>query len=158
MEPEEDLGFDPEAVHRYYSADCFSCAWELIDRTERSPEETDWMLHAVHAAAWHWLQRTDRNAESESVMYWQLSRAYALAGDASLATHCGERCLQRSHGLGPFYVGYAYEALAQAAQVGGDQARYAQQMAEARRWLERIPDADARAMLAADLDALEMLG
>jgi hypothetical protein len=150
----ETLGFDPEAVHRHYSAECFNRAWDYIGKSDLSADDVDRMLDAAHASAWHWSQRPDRTTENDSIAFWQLARVYALAGDAPMAAHYGERCLAASQGLQPFYVGYAYEALARAALVADDHVHLADYMASARGWLEQVTDAESRAMLQADLDGL----
>ena len=49
-EPPSDI----PAAHRWFAAEFNNRAWELVEKTERSAEETIEMLHAAHAAAIHW--------------------------------------------------------------------------------------------------------
>ena len=53
--------------------------------------------------------------------YWQVSRIYALLGQADNARRYGELCLEVSQepGVQPFYLAYAHEALARAGHGGG---------------------------------------
>ncbi|MFQ5968057.1 MAG: hypothetical protein ACE5MI_10665 [Acidimicrobiia bacterium] len=57
-----------------------------------------------------------------SVGAWQLARVYALAGLPERARHYGQQSLDlaRDNDLGPFYVGYGFEALARAEAGAGN--------------------------------------
>ena len=114
--------FDLAAAHRYFAADCFNKAWELIEKTDRTPAEDDEMLRLSLASHYHWTQRPDYDDTAASVAYWQTSRIYALLGQAQNARRSGELCLHASQGkgVGAFFLGYAYEALARAAALAGD--------------------------------------
>lgn len=105
-----------QKTHQYLSADCFNKCWTLIDKTNRSPEDVEDMILLAHASLWHWKQRQDCKPVNLSIGYWQVSRVYALADEYEMARLFGEKCLKvgRGNQLPPFYLGYAYEALARA--------------------------------------------
>ncbi len=151
----EPAAFDEDAAHRYFSAHCFNAAWAFIDKPVRSREDDEAMLDAAHAAAWHWAQRADRTPTNLSVGYWQLARVHALAGDGAGARRYAERSLAVSQELPPFYRGYAFEALARAALLLGNQAEGSQHLRQARQLLSQVGDPEERGMLTADLDSLE---
>ena len=138
-EPTLDLA----AAHRFFAADCFKRAWDLTDQPERSPEENQDMLHLAIAALWHWTRREDCTPKNISIGAWQIARSYALLGQAENARRYAERALQaaESGAAGPFYIGYAYEALACAAAVGGDRVQAAAFVAEGRCLRRRSPPA-----------------
>ena len=71
---------DVDAAHKHFSVTCFNKAWELIDKTDRSPEEDEQMIRLSMAAMWHWTQRDDFTPKNASIGYWQLSRIFALVG------------------------------------------------------------------------------
>jgi tetratricopeptide (TPR) repeat protein len=148
--------FDLQAAHRYFSAQCFNQAWELIDKPSRTPAEDEQMIRLSMCSHWHWTQRQDVTADNLSVGYWQTSRIYALLGQVEQARHYAQLCLEASQGEGvlPFALGYAYEALARAAMIAGDQQRMEQYLAEARRVSERMVDAEAKKMLLDDLTTI----
>jgi hypothetical protein len=149
----EQTEFDQAAAHRYFSATCFNRAWDLMDKPTRTAEEDEEMVRLSLASHWHWTQRPDCTDASVSTGYWQTSRIYALLGQADNARRYGQLCLAASQrpGVPPFYLGYAYEALARAGMVAGDKAQMAAYLQEARRVAEVVPDPDARNLLAADL-------
>jgi hypothetical protein len=60
----EATDFDVDAAHKYFSAECFNRAWDLIEKKDRSPEENDTMLALSMSSFWHWTQRSDRGAEN----------------------------------------------------------------------------------------------
>lgn len=148
--------FDVAAAHRYFAADCFNRAWDFIDRSERTLAEVDAMLHAAHASAWHWRQRLDCTPNTLSVSYWQLARVHTLAGQTQAAARYAALALEFSQGESPFCRGYAYEALARAARAAGDRAAALAHLTEAQRCLEEVTDPEERALLARDLDTLQL--
>ncbi|HQR15958.1 MAG TPA: hypothetical protein PLZ37_15460 [Nitrospira sp.] len=147
--------FDLAAAHKYFAADCFNKAWDLIEKAERTPEEDRLMVALNQASVFHWLNRADCTSENLSVGFWQASRIQALLGRATEALHQAETCLSYSHGLEPFYVGYAYEALARATFLVGDSAKAKEYMENARRHAASIKNKDHKAMLLKDLDSLQ---
>ena len=143
--------FDLEAAHRYFSAHCFNSAWDLIDKSTRTPEEDEGMIQLNQASMWHWSQRADCSDQNLSVGYWQAARIRALLGQAGEARRYGQLCLQYSKNLEPFYKGYAYEALARAEQVAGNLENAREYADEARRLAEMVSDAEDRKLLMDDL-------
>ncbi len=146
--------FDVEAAHRYFSAHCFNSAWDLIDKTDRTPAEDERMVQLNQASMWHWSQRGDCSDQNLSVGYWQAARIRALLGQADEARRCAQLSLQYSGKLKPFYQGYAYEALARAEQVAGNREKARELAAEAHRLAEMVSDAEEKKLLLDDLAGL----
>lgn len=149
--------FDTEAAHKHFSAQCFNETWSLLDKEERTAEEDEQMIRLSLASTWHWTQRDDCTPTNMSVGYWQTSRVYATLGQADNARRYGQLCLEASQGegVGPFYLGYAYEALARAESVVGDKDKMQGFLQQARRIADTVPDADAKSWLVADLDTIQ---
>jgi hypothetical protein len=145
--------FDIQAAHKYFSAECFNRAWEYIDKPIRNKGEEDMMLQLSLASIWHWKQREDCTSTNLSVGYWQVSRVFALLRQAENARHFGELCLEASRGEGiqTFYLGYAYEALARAEQVAGDQDKMEKYLIQAHQVAAKLPDPKAKKQLLSDL-------
>jgi len=146
--------FDAESVHRYFSARCFNMAWELIETPGRPPADDEQMIHLAHASLWHWTQRADCSDKNLSIGYWQLSRIYALLGEAENAQKYARLCLNKTPANEPFCLGYAYEALARAESIAGNSEKTKEYLAEAQRNAERITDGDDRQLLVNDLITL----
>ena len=141
-------------LHRALAAYLFNLTWRLLDRAHRTPSQRDEMVHAAHASRYHW-GRAGR-PRNRSIAEWQISRVYAVLGRSEPARHHGRRALAiaRRYRLAPFYVGYALEALARAAAVGGDRRSRDAFVRRARATAARVRAADDRRRLEADLDAI----
>ena len=148
--------FDIQAAHRYFSAECFNRAWDLIDKADRTPEEDEQMLRLSIASTWHWSQRPDCTSVNLSVGYWQTSRIYALLGQSENARRYGQLSLQAFQGVDapPFYFGYAYEALARAESVAGNKKEMNAYLLQAHQFAQRVTDLEEKEQLENDLDLI----
>jgi hypothetical protein len=145
--------FDALLGHKKFAATAFNHAWDFINLKVRTDEEVRQMLDAAHASSWHWRHREDATAQNRSIADWQLSRVHALAGNGAISLDYGNLSLDRVIETGlPFYMGYAYEAIARANWVLGnlDDARTA--LASAYECLDQIPTEDQKVLLRPDLD------
>ena len=148
--------FDLQQAHRHFSAECFNRAWGYIDKSARTAEEERAMLLLALASLWHWSQREDAKPENLSVGYWQAARVFALLGQTGNARQYGQLSLEQaqSPGVGPFYLGYAYEALARAEALAGKRTQAEEHLSLARLAAEKVAEADDRKALLADLDTI----
>ena len=147
--------FDLAAAHKYFAADCFNKAWDLIEKLERTPEEDRLMVALNQASVFHWLNRADCTSENLSVSFWQASRIQALLGRADEARRQAETSLSYSHSLAPFYVGYAYEALARAEFMAGNLVKGHEHLQSAKGHAASVENSDHQTMLLKDLDSLK---
>lgn len=137
---------------RQLAVDLFNHCWTLLRRDRRSRDEDDEMLHAAHASRFHWgrVGGPEHRARGE----WQCSRVYAVLGRAEPALHHARRCLElcEEHGLADWDLAYAYEALARAHRVAGDD-REAERLRELARAVP-IAEADDRELVESDLASI----
>ena len=143
--------FDAAAAHEYFAARCFNQAWDLIDKQERTPQDDLLMVALNQASIYHWLERSDCDDSRLSVGYWQASRIQAVLGNAIEARRHAETCLSFSDELPPFYLGYAYEALARAATLAGDAGAGAAHLARAHELALQVENEEERDALLGDL-------
>ena len=61
--------FDIEKAHRFFSAECFNRAWDLIDKPRRTAEQDRTMLQLSLASLWHWSQRPGCTSTDLSIAY-----------------------------------------------------------------------------------------
>lgn len=148
---------DLERAHRALAPSLFNRVWELMDKKNRTEDETDEMLHAAHASRHHWMTI----GEPVNLVRgdWQVSRAYCVAGRPELALYWADRCHTRcvSEGIGDFDLAFAYEALARAHAMLGNKK-------EARMWRDKaehagelISEKDDKDFFAQDLASIESL-
>ena len=138
-------------IHRKFAVDLFNFVWELLNKPERSLEENDRMLHAAHASRYHWEQAGGpvNLVRGE----WQVSRVYAVLNRAEPALYHARRCLDicKQNQIGDFDLAYAYEALARAAYIAGQQTECKFYYELAWQAGERISEQEDRELFAGDL-------
>jgi hypothetical protein len=138
---------------RELAVDLFNYVWTLLELPQRSPEQDDELIHAAHASRHHWGRvGTPANlARGE----WQLSRVYATLGRAEPALHHARRCVAyceaSPEAMEDWDLPFAYEALARANAVAGDEEESAHYLARAREVGDLIEGAEERALLDRDL-------
>jgi hypothetical protein len=155
MAKSKSPAFDLEAAHKYFAAHCFNRAWDLIEKQDRSPEEELLMVALNQASLYHWSQRPDCTDQNRSVGYWQAARIQAILGNPAEARRYAEVCLSYSRDLEPFYLGYAFEALARAAKIAGDDPKFRQYLAAAEEKAASVPSKEDRELLEKDLAGLK---
>ncbi|MET0167430.1 MAG: hypothetical protein ABW318_20805 [Vicinamibacterales bacterium] len=149
------VDFDVAAAHKHFSTQCFNRAWDLIEKSNRTPEDDRLMVALNQASIFHWLQRDDCNSQRLSVGYWQASRIQALLGNAAEALRQANVCLTYSEELKPFYLGYAHEALARAHGLAGNSQAAARHLKSSLELANRVGDKGERELLLADLRLLQ---
>lgn len=149
--------FDLSLAHKYFSAYCFNGTWDLINKTERTPDEDEQMLLLTMASTWHWTQREDCTATNMAIAYWQIARVYALLRQVENARRYGQMCLDTSmqEGVEPVYTGFAYEALARAEMVAGGRDQMQHYLDEAFRAAALVTDEEDKELLVADLKTIQ---
>ena len=146
--------FELAAAHKYFAAQCFNQAWDLIEKPDRTPADDRLMEALSQASIYHWLQREDYSNQNLSVGYWQASRIQALLGHAAEALRHAQVCLDYSEGLAPFYLGYAHEALARAQALAGNSEAAADHLKAALQLAGEVKEESDREALLADLKGL----
>ncbi len=146
--------FDLAAAHRFFAADCFNRAWELMDLEQRTSEQERLMVALNQASIFHWQQRPDCEPRHLSVGYWQASRIQALLDHADDALRQAEVCLALSADLTPFYLGYANEAMARAQSLANRLLPAAEYKQRALELAAQITDEGDRKLLIDDLATL----
>ena len=151
------VGMRPESLdtdeHRRLGIDLFNKTWTLMEKASRTRSEADELLHCAHASAYHWLQAG--TAANRARSEWQCSRVYAVLGRSEPALHHARRCLELCESspdeVEKFDLPFAYEAMARAHAVAGEEAASRDWLGRARAAAETIVDEDDRLLLEADL-------
>ncbi len=140
--------------HRQLGVDLFNDTWTLIDKQERSADESDEMIHVAHASAYHWRQvgAPLNFARSD----WLLSRVYALLNRPEAALYHGQHSLDicLAAGIGDFDLAFAYEALARAHAVAGQALEAEAYLVQAREAGRQIAEEDDRQYFFAELESI----
>jgi DNA-binding transcriptional MerR regulator len=147
------IALEPE-LQRKLAGELFNYVWTLLEKEDRTERETELMVAAAYASRFFWEEPGDavRHVRGE----WQISRACAVAEMAEAALRHGHRCLAlcEEHGIADFDLAYAYEALARAHAVAGDDQSAKQYADQARAAAELISDQEDRELVDSDLATL----
>ena len=153
LDPITDLD---AATHRELGKALFNQVWTLLEIEDRSPEQTDDMIHAAHASRAHWTRAEGPGSAEAARGEWQCSRVYAALGRGEPALWHARRCLaiHEAAGRADWDLASAYEALARASAVAGDATAAADWKARATTALDGIADRDDRDIIEGDLATL----
>jgi tetratricopeptide (TPR) repeat protein len=144
--------------HRSLGVALYNSAWALLEKANRSVEEDDELLHRAHASAYHWLAAPEGEPKNRARSEWLCSRVYSVLGRAEPALHHAERCFQiceqHPDNVEDWDLAFAYEALARAHGVAGNEeeaGRYAQR---GRDLADRIADPEDKEIVLRDYATL----
>jgi len=108
--------------HRQLGVDLYNEVWRLME----TREDDDRMLYAAHASAYHWSLAPECEPKNRARSEWQISRVYTVLGRGEPALHHARRCLvltkHDADNMEDWDLPFAYEALARANSVAGDDA------------------------------------
>ncbi len=150
MKTDPMAAIDP-AAHRACGVSLFNYTWTLLDKADRTPEETDEMVRAAYASRWHW------GVVGEPINFargeWQISRCCAEAGLPEAAMHHARLYLTACErdDYGPFDLAFAHEGMARALRAAGQSEQADTHIATAREVGAAIEQDDDRAWLETNL-------
>jgi DNA-binding transcriptional MerR regulator len=159
IERKDDLMAEPETMdvdHRRLGVDLFNYTWTFLEKENRTRDEEDEMLFATHASAYHWLHAEGAQPQNRARGEWQIARVYAVLERGEPAIHHAQRCLDhcQENGIGDWDLAFAYEALARAHKVAGNDGEFRRNLELAREAGAKIADAEDRELLEKDVDEL----
>jgi len=134
--------------------------WELLDKQDRTQEENVWLVDYAHASLAHW--RAAGTGVHLQRGAWMLARVYSVLGNAQMAIQHAARCLelteQHKELLSDFDFAFAYESMARAQALAGNQAEAKKHIALAQKSGEEIKDEEDRQIFFDDFNEGEWHG
>ena len=120
----EDLKtFTLEEAHQHFARSINGRVWELLQNTARSQDEDDELLHAAHACTYHW--RFVGSEVHQQRGQWLISHVHVALGHAKEALRHAERCFEITQSskvsMQDFDIAYAFEGIARAQAMLGDE-------------------------------------
>lgn len=141
---------------RKQAVENFNKTWDLIEKKDRSREEDLEMIHTAHTSRLHWgmAGKPLNCARGE----WQISRVYSLLKMGESALLHGERslelCLQNN--FGDFDLAFAYEAVARAYMVKGEEAKMEEYFSLASKSADNIAKKDDKEYFISELNSIKL--
>ena len=138
---------NPEEIaqsHRWHAIESNNLAWMLADKPTRSAAESEEMLNAAHASAFHWAKiGTEINQVRAKML---LGQVHALLGAGQMALTYAQQSYDyiTTHDQPDWEVAYAHAVLAHAAFAVGDAVLYEQHYTKAQELGQAIADPQDR--------------
>jgi hypothetical protein len=116
----EEQKFNEKEAHKFFGVSLNNLVWELLGKTDRSPEEDEKMVKAAYASCYHWGEVG--TAANQARGEWMISHVFAVLNRADPALHHARRSLTicQENNFSDFDLGYAYEAMGRALAAAGD--------------------------------------
>ena len=146
--------YTEQECHKKFATDLFNQTWRLLDKTDRTEEEDEQMVHAAHASRFHWGEvGTAVHAERGE---WQISRVYSVLKRPQQALHHAQRCLAicQEHGIKDFDIAFAHEAMARAYAVAEDSAQCEMHIQLAKKAGLQIEEKEDRDLFLSELETI----
>jgi hypothetical protein len=143
--------------HRKQAVENFNKTWDLIEKENRTKDEDLEMIHTAHASRFHWgIAGGPLNyARGE----WQISRVYSILnrGDSALfhAEHSLNLCLEND--FADFDLAFAYEAMARAHMVKGNETDMEHFFTLAEKASEQIAKKEDRDYFLSELNSIKIV-
>lgn len=107
----------PEEIaqsHRWHAIECNNLAWALAEKPDRSSDEDEEMMHAAHAAAYHWGQIGTELNQARAEML--LGRVHAILGNGWIAFRYAKQSYDyiAAHDPPDWEIAFAHAILAHA--------------------------------------------
>ncbi len=150
----EEKTYTEAEAHRYFAIRFNNMTWELLDKMERTREEDECMLYSAFASCRHWL------AVGTGVHHqrgeWLIARVYTVLGLGEAAVRHANRCLelteQHADEMEDFDGAFAFEAVARAHAIAGNQGEALKYIALAERAGEAIAGEEDRKIFWGDFN------
>lgn len=156
----EATQFTVAEVHLHFAKSINGRVWELLGKAGRSQAESEEMLYAAYASTYHWLYAGTLVHRQRGE--WLISHVYVVLGNAQEAVRHAERCraLTEAHRaeMKDFDIAFAYEGLARAQALAGDQVEARRFLELAQRAGEAIANAEDRSIFTGDFKGGDWYG
>ncbi len=140
--------------HRELAVQLFNRAWDLMEKDNRTAEETDEMIHAAHASRYHWSQvgLPVNLCRGE----WQISRMYSVLERGEPCLYHALRGLEiaLNNDIGDWDLGFAFESVARAFAICGDIGAAREWYAKAKAQANHVAESENRELLLSDLETV----
>jgi len=148
---------DEKEAHQYFAIETFNGTWELIDKTDRTPDEDAEMLQRAFTSRWHW--SFVGGVEQWATGDWQIAHVASLLGYGWMAQFYARRAFAacENDGWTDWRRASMLEGMARAASAAGDQIEYAKYFELAQEAVAAIADPEDRELIASQLATVPAL-
>ncbi|MHA1107069.1 MAG: hypothetical protein ACTSPN_15345 [Promethearchaeota archaeon] len=115
--------------HEKMAKSSFNTVWNYLDKKDRTTEDDEEMVNAMHASLHHWRILVN-HGKGEVVNIqrgeWIISRVYTVLERLDPALNHAKTCLKitLNNNIGDFDLAFGYEAMARASALSGNKDDY----------------------------------
>jgi hypothetical protein len=156
----EEQQYTAAEAHRFFAIEFNGQTWNLLEKEDRTKADDEMMIHSTHASCRHWLEAGTGVHHQRGE--WLIARVYSVLGQAEAAILHADRCLEltREHSdlMEDFDWAYAYEGVARANAVAGNQEKALKYIALAEKAGEAIAEDESKKFFVGDFDGGDWKG
>ena len=119
-----DPPFEREAAHKWFAIELNNSSWGLLEKADRTADESDDLIHGAHASCFHWKKAGNHVNHCRALCL--VANAYTSVGIGNAALQFANRCVEMIEAKSDDYedwdIAFAVDAQARACLVSGDQA------------------------------------
>ncbi len=149
--------FDIDAAHRWFGIEFNNGIFPLLEKADRTEEETEKMIAMAYASTIHWSSYSGHTIANRARGEYMISTALAYAGRKEQALHHAKRnydiVFNNKNDMADFDISYALMALARAYAICGDKQKAKDYLNDCRKSIEDIKDAEDKKIVVADLSS-----
>jgi hypothetical protein len=155
MQEEEKMSEDKRVTrtqaHQAFASETNNATWDMIEKSELTPEEEIEMIHQVHASCFHW----SKVGEPVHMVrgHYMVAKVYFALDMKESARYWAEKAFSQAKELGLTSWDYAFvcEIMARAHGAAGDREAFAKLHKEAEKTIAELDTGDA-ALCRGELD------
>ena len=156
----EEKSFTEAEAQVHFAKQFNGKTWDLLDKRDRSLEENELLADYAHTSLAHW--RVAGTGVHLQRGVWMLARVYTVLGNTQLAIQHAKRCLELTEEhkdlLSDFDFAFAYECMARAQALAGNQTEAQKFVAMADEAGSAIADEEDRDIFQTDFNGGEWYG
>ena len=116
--------FDLDAAHRWFGVEYNNSIFPLLEKADRTEEETEKMISMAYASKLHWTSYTKHTIANEARGENMIATAFAFAGRKEAALHHSKRnyeiVFNNKNEMADFDISYALMVMARSYALNGD--------------------------------------
>jgi hypothetical protein len=146
--------FDIDNAHRWFGAEFNNRIFPLLEKYDRTVEETEEMIAMAYASTLHWGKYSKHSAANRARGENMIATTLAYAGRKEAAMHHAKRnhdiVLNNKSEMSDFDVSYAFMAMARSLALNGDSKKAKEYYDKCQQSIEVIKDQKDKEIVESD--------
>ena len=156
----EEKKFTINEAHKEFAKETNGRIWALLDKEKRSQIENDELLYVAYASCYHWF-KVGTGVHHQRGEYL-ISKVYISLHISEQALHHAKRCLdlteQHRNEMKDFDIAFAYECVARAYAMHGDEKEAIKYYDMAKTAGNKIKDTEDKQIFDSDMESGNWFG